>query len=154
MSEETYNLIMKHLPILDLDIEKGIILNRKGNSLSNGYLQLGLEKKKVFQHQIFAVARWGKKCIGMTVNHINEIRTDNSWNNLELLTSVENLLARSSGQGEKPIKAKHLDTGEEFIFESQHEASRQLGVNVGSIQHILNGKRKHSKRYTFERISA
>lgn len=156
MGIETYNHIVKYIHTLELDLINGIILNRNTKFKDNedSYLQMSLSGKKVKQHQIFAVARWGSKCLGMTVNHINEMKIDNSWNNLELRTTEKNIsIASKGGKPKQPIKAIHLDTSEELIFESQHEASRQLGLKQQSIHNVLNGKQKHTGRYTFKRMS-
>lgn len=51
-----------------------------------------------------------------------------------------------------PVRAIDLTTGEEFIFKSQTEAARKLGVHVSFISTILKGKTKSAKGYTFEYI--
>ncbi|HDX9663361.1 TPA: HNH endonuclease [Bacillus cereus] len=152
MSLEIYNHIRENLHLLKLDLVNGKILNRNSNSLRQGYLALRLKGRLVDQHQVFAVAGWGELCIGMTVNHVDENRINNSWDNLELLTHSENISIRSSGHGrsKQSVKAIHLDTGEEFIFESQKEAGRMLGLNQGNINGVLLGERKRVGRYTFE----
>lgn len=157
MTKEIYNLIVDNLHYLELDLKNGVILNRNSNSLSKGYKQLGIKRKKVFQHQIFAVARWGERCVGMTVNHKNEIKIDNSWDNLELLSLSDNCKVKTMKTCRfpiVPIKAINIDTGEEFVFESQGEAAKQLGLNKTSIFRNLKGERNRVGRYTFERITA
>ena len=51
-----------------------------------------------------------------------------------------------------PLRAIDLRTGEEFVFNSQTEASRELGLHISSISTILNGKARSAKGYTFEYI--
>lgn len=153
MSKETYEHISKFIHLLDIDLKNGIILNRESIALRGGYPCVGLMYKKIQQHQIFAVARWGETCIGMTVNHINECKTDNSWDNLELLSHEDNVRVFSShGCPKKPIKAINIDTGETIVFDSQREASIKLGLSGSNIFRVLNGKRNRVGRYTFERI--
>lgn len=157
MTGVIYNLILEHLPNLELDMVQGVILNRNAKSLSGGYLQLGIKGKKVYHHQIFAVARWGKECIGMTVNHRNEVKTDNSWGNLELLTHSDNLKAKTTKScryAMLPIRATNIDTGERFVFETQREAAKHLQLSPTSIFQHLSGQRRRVGRFTFERITA
>jgi hypothetical protein len=155
MSKEIYSHICKHIHDLELDLKNGKILNRNAKSLKSGYPQIKLAGKTVYQHQVFAVVRWGEACIGMTVNHINEIRTDNSWNNLELMDFVQNvLIASKGGSAKQKVKAIHLDTGEILIFESQLEASIQLGLHACSITQVLKGTFRQTGRYTFEKLLA
>ena len=154
MRKETYELIDKNIAVLDLDLENGKILNRKATKPNtHGYLETSIGGKRVKQHQVFAVVRWGKSCIGMTVNHKNENKLDNSWVNLELLSNEDNLKARKGtiGRPGKPIKAVNIMTGEEKIFSSQPEASRCLGISVRNINRVLMGKWKYTKGYIFER---
>lgn len=53
-----------------------------------------------------------------------------------------------------PIRAINLRTGEEFIFNGQSEAARELGVHISSISTILSGKARTgaTKGYTFEYV--
>jgi hypothetical protein len=155
MTRKIYLHIKNNLHQLKLDLMKGKILNRNSTALDRyGYLRVGLEGKTVYQHQILAVARWGEKCIGQTVDHINEIKTDNSWDNLQLISLAQNTSNKSKkGFGQKkPVKAIDLETGKETRFESLSEASRELGLRVDSICYVLKGCYKRTGKYTFERI--
>lgn len=158
MTEAVYNLIADNLYSFELDMEKGIILNRNAKSLhkgKTGYLNLEIKQKKVYHHQILAVSRWGKECIGMTVNHINENKLDNSWNNLELLSHKDNVRLKTTKTGRYkivPIRAINIDTGEILIFETQGTAAKELKLNKTSIFQQLEGRRKRVGRYTFERV--
>lgn len=53
-------------------------------------------------------------------------------------------------KGVNQIKAIHTTKNVVMFFVSKAEASKVLGCNRGSITHILNGKRKRSKNWTFE----
>jgi hypothetical protein len=119
-----------------------------------GYLRVKLDGRMELQHQIFAIARWGKECIGMTVNHINENKQDNSWDNLELVTMVDNIKLRTSDHGfpKMPIKAINIETGYGELFESQLEASKILGLKAADINNMINGRQKRVGKYKFEKI--
>lgn len=157
MKEETYKHILDNSHLLELDLINGKILNRKEDKPDKkGYLCVTLAKKKVRQHQVFAIERWGDTCIGMTINHINEVKTDNSWENLELLTNTDNMRVRSfrydNNDKKQLIKGINIDTGEEIIFDSQREAAKHIGTSPGNVSRIIKGKRKTIKRYTFEKV--
>ncbi|MED3562334.1 HNH endonuclease [Bacillus xiapuensis] len=153
MSKEIYEHISNNLYRLEIDLENGLILNRKV-SYKGKYPAIGLNYKTVFVHQIMVVAAYGEKCIGMTVNHENEIKTDNRIKNLTLMPiSLNNeLRSNNGGKNKKSVKSINLDTGEERIFESFKEASNELGVHVGSICNVLSGKCKRAGRYSFTEI--
>lgn len=50
----------------------------------------------------------------------------------------------------RPVKAINVETGEEYEFESQAEAARQLGVYQSNIYHVLSGRYKKTGGYRFE----
>jgi hypothetical protein len=159
MSRERYEFIKNNLHQLELDLENGKILNRNSNHMNKGYLMLCLGSRKtirknVAHHQVFAVKLWGEACIGMTVNHINENKLDNSWDNLELLTHADNIRAMTTHGKHlrQPVKAIHVNTGKAIIFESQREAARQLNLLQTHIQRVIKGIKKDSGDYRFERV--
>jgi hypothetical protein len=45
--------------------------------------------------------------------------------------------------------------GDKFIgcFETQAEACRELGLQVGNLNKVLRGERPHTGGYSFERVS-
>ena len=47
------------------------------------------------------------------------------------------------------VIAVNLDSFKVFWFESQHEASRQLGINAGHINEVIKGKRNKAGSYWF-----
>lgn len=160
MSKENYEFILSHLPTLDLDLESGAILNRNANALKKGYPKIklgGRQGKSVLQHQVFAVARWGEECIGMTVNHINEIRTDNRACNLELVTLSENVKKMTFKPDLEKLREKQMkpvvqyDMNGNFIKEygSTLEASKSLSGSNGHLHNHLKGKTKVFKGFIF-----
>lgn len=157
ISRETYEHVVKNLHLLELDLVGGKILNRKSKRPdSDGYLRVTFNRRTVKQHIVFAVARWGDKCIGLTVNHINEDKTDNSRDNLELMPIAKNISIRSSphGRPKQVIKVIDLSSGEERIFPSQLEAARSVGVSQGRISELINkyGGYHRLRNIKFERV--
>ena len=155
MSKEIYEHIRDNIHLLITDLECGVILNRNSNANnSDGYLRIGLAGRTVYQHQILAVARWGERCIGKTIDHINANKNDNRAINLELVDFTENLRrrTRTNFTNYHPVKAINLCTGETFIFKSQREASRELGLDSGNIAQHLKKKLKRVGNYRFEKV--
>ena len=50
----------------------------------------------------------------------------------------------------KPVKAININTREEIVFISQHDAARALGVSQQHIWGVLNGYRRSTGGYIFE----
>ena len=137
-------------------IQKGRIL--KPDKTKRGYLQVQLckgGKKKWFSvHRLVYEAFNGIIPDGMQVNHINEVKTDNSLWNLNLMTPKEN---SNWGTGHRRSNNKHSKTvlqltypGLEFMCEwsSTHEAERN-GFCHSAVSACCLGKRKCYKGVTF-----
>ena len=137
-------------------IQKGRIL--KPDKTKRGYLQVQLckdGKKKWFSvHRLVYEAFNGTIPDGMQVNHINEIKTDNSLWNLNLMTPKENT---NWGIGHERSADKHSQAvlqltypGLELICEwsSTHEAERN-GFYHSSVSACCLGKLKSHKGVTF-----
>ena len=122
-----------------------------------GYLHVVLSKdnkQKIFLvHRLVYEAFNGKIPEGMQVNHIDENKSNNSIENINLMTPKQNTnwgtaIERSS---KKRINHKALskavaqyDLQGNFIAEypSVCEAERKLGINRGAISSALKGRRK------------
>ena len=50
-----------------------------------------------------------------------------------------------------PVRAINMDTGEELYFESATDAARKLGLQQANVWKVLNGQRKHTMRWLFEK---
>lgn len=80
------------------------------------------------------------------VNHIDCDRTNNRLENLEWCTHQENIAYRDklghfvNNNPGRPIFAVNLETSKVLWFESQREAARQLGVNLGHLNSVAKGK--------------
>lgn len=95
MSVDMYSFIENNLHKINYNIDEGIIFTPKGTNgtvcSSTGYLRVKINKKVLQVHQILSVIYYGKKCIGMQINHINGNKLDNRKENLELLTREQNI---------------------------------------------------------------
>lgn len=96
------------------------------------------------------------------VRHIDDDPSNNCADNLLWGTQYDNIHDCMNNRGmnysgmmsynekrKTPIKARNLETGEVYIFESQSEAARSLGLKQGSIWNATNAKRPFAG-YLFE----
>ena len=144
------------------------ILNPK--KMENGYLRVVLHKnreKKYFQvHRLVYETFVGEIPDGMQCNHINEIKSDNRLENLNLMTPKENAnwgtrnerisekLKISGKKGiyntklSKPVLQIDKNTNEVIAeFPSAKEAHRQLGYSQGHISACCRMETKQSYGY-------
>ncbi|MCT0449375.1 NUMOD4 motif-containing HNH endonuclease [Lactococcus lactis] len=133
--------------------EKIIKLNRT----TNGYMQVRLyqhgKTKTVRIHRLVAEHFLKGFLPEFDVNHIDENKSNNCADNLELSTHKENCnygtrTERCISYKRIPIKAIRIIDNKEIYFESVREATERLGVN--NISKVLTGKYKQSKGYRFE----
>jgi hypothetical protein len=125
------------------------------------YCVIGLtkdEKQKVLKvHRLVAAAFLSdfeeKDKLNYHVDHIDSNKQNNNLNNLQMLTHFDNCFKRTGRNAHQIIKATHLETGKEYIFNGQNEASRVLGVNQGNIFNALAGRIKQTRGYKIEKIS-
>lgn len=136
-----------------------------------GYCRVRLykenEKPKHYAvHRLVASAFIGD-CDGLTVNHKNEIKTDNRVENLELLTLRDNC---NYGTRNKRVSQKHL--GGDYIkrnkvsmidknshetvavFSSCLDAERKTGIDNAHISACCNNKRKSAGGYEWRLTNA
>ncbi len=84
------------------------------------------------------------------VNHIDENKANNSINNLEWVSHIDNIqhgtgIKRSKTSRSKPIICSNGNT-----YSSLSEAGRLLGLSTGGICELLKGRRNHVGGYTFK----
>ena len=164
MGEEMYYKIKSILDEINIDAQSGTITTVRGghgNIDNTGYLVFKKNNIKFQLHQVLAVIHFGKDCIGMTVNHINGIKTDNSVDNLELMTLSDNAkhehrtgLANYCWQEKIKKGVRQLDMNGVVIaeYESIHSASKHTGFRIGNISNVCNGERKSASGFLWEFI--
>lgn len=143
---------MKKIPELDeysATPDGRIYSNKRGRFLTKqidgkGYETVMLvirgECKRRRVHRLVAITYLGKPTKnGMTVNHKNEIKTDNRVENLEWIELADNL--RYGTRGEKVGKARSItvyyvdSSGHKTIYPSMSAAARSVNVTVDTLRH-------------------
>ena len=137
---------------------------------SHGYLKItaSTSRDDMFIRKDYPKHRFIYECFHgvikdsiLVVDHINNIRTDNRLENLQLITRSENeKRANKKGQclPQIPVRATNVNTGESFDYHSIYECSRILHIHKTSISSVLNGmtktatSKKDKCKYTFKRI--
>lgn len=143
---------IKDFPKYRID-EFGNVFNDKGHKLKveitrNGYLRVSLSND-VVQHKRFLVHRLVAQTFIPNpdnlpqVNHIDENKTNNSVENLEWCTALENLnhsdiIEKASEAKFKKVKC--VDTNE--IYDSIKSACERLGLHHSNIVACCNGRRR------------
>ena len=117
----------------------------------NNYKYVGIKNCKTrLVHQLVAEAFVTKVENKLHVNHINEIKTDNYYKNLEYVNITDNLefgnhnlnVAKSMGS-----KVICIETG--IVYRSTKEAGECMGISSSSILECCFGSRKSAHNYTF-----
>ncbi|MDT3429186.1 hypothetical protein J2Z22_004786 [Paenibacillus forsythiae] len=127
----------------------------------DGYQRVTLykkgQKKRKAIHRLVAIAFIPNPENKEQVNHLDADKLNNKLANLQWATRKENIThAITLGLMKKTNKAViaiHLDSGEQYQFKSQTEASRELGIYMKKISNALNGRIKHIGVWRFERSS-
>lgn len=129
----------------------------KPQTLPNGYQQVCLtdnegKTKMYYVHRVVweAVTR-SQIQPGMEINHISEVKNENSFSNLELVTPKQNINygtgnARRAESQSKQVYQYSKDGELIAVWESTKEAQRN-GFNSGSVAKCCNGKIKSHKGY-------
>lgn len=132
-----------------------------------GYFEVALCKNGKYKyylvHRLVYEAFNGEIPEGMQVNHINENKTDNRLENLNLMTPKQNSnwgtrnkrnsIKRKGVQNTKCSKPiVQFDLHGNFIQEwpSAAEAQRQLGFSSGNICACLKGRQRTFKNYIWK----
>lgn len=132
---------------------------------TKGYLYVHLwsdnKKERQYVHKIVLSSFFRCKNANEECNHKNEIRTDNSLENLEWITHKENLnygnrtRKHSESMKNHPSMSKgviQMDMNGNFISEypSLREAGRMLNIHMTNIKDCCKGKYKSTHGYIFK----
>jgi len=128
---------------------KGYVKNLAPCMDKYGYLHVMLfdgKKNYATIHSLVAKAFHGVPVVPMTVNHKNEVKTDNRADNLEWMAAVENskygtAQLRSALNRRKPVIATDKD-GNETRFGSLKEAAAAVGTKSSFISQALRRRSK------------
>ena len=120
---------------------------------TGGYLHVNLHKdgqrKTIAVHRLVADAFVPNPNNLDTVNHKDEVKTNNTVSNLEWMSRGDN--KRYSAN--KSVQMLDKKTGELLAtFPSITEAERVTGINQGNISTCCNGKRKSAGGYIWRYI--
>lgn len=147
MKQVTYDHIVKNLQSLEIDLEKGKVLNRRAcSSQRGGYLYCMVDYKNLYIHQIIAVAG-GLNPVGNTVNHIDGNKLNNSFSNLEVMSLSDNV-KESYRQGLQETSRQTKLTDSQVIEiktllskgnHLQKEIAEIYGVSKSTISQIKTG---------------
>lgn len=134
----------------------------KPKTNKNGYQVVLLydnegNRKMYYLHRVVYESVSGKPIPqGMQINHRSEVKTENFFENLELMSPKQNTnygtgIARRAKTQSKQVGA--FKNGKLVMtFASTNEAGRQ-GFNQQNVSDCCNGKRKNHKGYTWKYLN-
>ncbi len=138
--------------------DRGIVRNRKtknvvGTINNMGYLIVGVrgtstDQVRYCSHRFVYEVFNGSIPDGLVINHINNVKTDNRLENLELVTQQENVKKGRGGSGSnfrcpaKPVISLNLETNEEIKFKSITAAAKHYKINPRAIKFVADGTTK------------
>lgn len=132
---------------------KGRILKQRRNRDGYLYVHFKVNGKQVIRsvHRLVAQAFIPNPDNLPEVNHKDNNPLNNNVSNLDWCTPEYNIAYREKyGKAQSfPVYAVNLKTWETQRFESQHEASRELGIEPSHINDVLKSRRKTAGGYWF-----
>ena len=156
------------LTVLRYTIDKqGILRNPKGRVVGStnrqGYkkiqVTIGGKVREVFLHRLQAYNKYNSKLFekGIQVRHLNDVKTDNTWENIALGTAKDNYKDRGQ-QSIKDAQKRATDASKKHSDEiiSQAKEYIQLGYSLkdtsikfnipeGSLRYRLYGRKKQER---------
>lgn len=131
----------------------------KPQMINSGYYLIGLWKqsikKRYMVHRLVWIAFNGTIPEGLQVNHVNEIKTDNRLENLNLMTCKENInfgtgIERRAKKRSKPVLQFTLEDILIKEFPSTKQVERDNGFNHSHISACCKGKLKQAYGYIWK----
>ena len=118
-----------------------------GRLTNTGYILITVSdqgiRKDYLKHRFIFECFHGKiNDVKLVVDHINNIKTDNRLQNLQLITqSQNNKKEHRKGENRPPIRVRaiNVNSGESSDYRSIYECSKKLDIDIGSIARVLNG---------------
>ena len=121
----------------------------------NGYMKVSFKTKgktiNISVHQIVATCFIPNPNNYPEVNHIDNDRTNNIASNLEWCTPEYNIAYREKyGIAlNRPVIAINSEAFQVLYFDSQHKASRQLGIDRSNIGKVIKGQYRKTGGFWF-----
>ena len=139
------------------DLVEGRVLKQHDNGHGYMFVQFYANGKRITLrvNRMVAIAFVPNPHNYPVVNHLDNDRKNNAVSNLEWCTRKENeAYKKNFGTSAaevlgRPVIAVNPETSEVFWFESQCEASQQLGVYQQNINHVVKGLRYTAGGYWF-----
>ena len=136
-------------------IHKCVIM--KPQEINNGYLKIRTKTKDILVHRAVAKAFVSGYFDGAEVNHKDENKHNNRWDNLEWVSHSENMAygscqnkMRETSRERRGISIEvHSKEGITKTYKSIREASIETGVSRNSIKRTMNTDRT-AKGYRFK----
>ncbi|CAH6421696.1 HNH endonuclease [uncultured virus] len=146
-----------HIDEITIEVSNtGRVKSRYGKTIgytsNEGYKSIKLSGKSYLVHRLVVMAFKGKIPDELVVNHIDEDKTNNRLDNLEIVTKSENT-NYSIKPGNNLIKSvKQLSLTGEVIatFPSIKEASDSTGVSYSGISKVVRGTQKTSGNFMWQ----
>lgn len=121
----------------------------------NGYYLIGLYKNSIqkfyYVHRLVWIAFNGQIPEGYEINHLNEVKSNNRLENLNLVTHKENI--NFGTRTEKCSKSVLQFTLEDILikeYPSINQVARETGFSQGNICACCNGKRKTAYNFKWK----
>lgn len=130
----------------------------KPQDTDNGYLTVTLCKDltpyvRLVHRLVAAEFCFGKDERRNVVNHINGVKTDNRFENLEWCTTQENLLhAVRTGLKPPSPRRKRVMRSDGVVFDSVYEAAQRSGVGRRNLYSVLVGNRNQTGGFGFKYV--
>lgn len=110
----------------------------------NGYYQVMINSKREYLHRVVMEAFKGIS--KLTVDHIDENKTNNSLDNLEYVTQAENnkryrIKSNNKNQLLATAKRSNCVTWSGKVFKSQRQLASYLGISSGFVTTLIKENR-------------